>query len=201
MIILILNACGFIVCLYLIIGVLGALVKIFEIIKSRLIGGTIDKNLYKIFNPLNIYKSFSNNEDRKIKILLKIVFIVGIIGITFDIIRVSPYGSKTIGSFIEKKEYTQFYYVNMFAENQESKNYRVKAEINARIDEEESTNNDGDTTTQSIRHYYIEKAYFSNGGYITFTNNDEPLEINKKVSITDDDENYWKIELTSKKAE
>ena len=40
--------------------------------------------------------------------------------------------------------------------------------------------NDGDSTTYSERHYYIESANFSNRGSITFDNNHEPLELIKK---------------------
>lgn len=103
-----------------------------------------------------------------------------------------------MGSLIEKNEYAEYYYVNMFPENDKSKKYKVKAEISARYDENESTNNDGNITTYDVRHYYIEKADFSNGGYITF-NADEPLELNKKVSLVDDDDKNWNIEMINEK--
>jgi hypothetical protein len=79
------------------------------------------------------------------------------------------------------------YYVNMFPDDGVSKNYRVVADI-SKVEE------GGD--------YYITKAYFPNGGYITFEDSYgvSELEFNKKVSIKDDKGKEWEIELTKQKA-
>lgn len=94
-------------------------------------------------------------------------------------------GSTNIGGLFERINYTESYYVNLFPENANDKNYKVKAEI-------EKIGNG----------YYISKAYFSNGGYITFNNNgtDKSLKVSSKIGIYDDEDKYWRVELTTQKS-
>jgi hypothetical protein len=50
-------------------------------------------------------------------------------------------------------------------------------------------------------YYYITKAYFPNGGNVTFENihgtSNFSLEFKKKIRIRDDDNKWWDIELTN----
>ena len=74
----------------------------------------------------------------------------------------------------------------MFPEDSVSKNYKVTADISSFFDEE--------------RVYYLQRAYFPNGGYITFDNSwGESLEVDEKVSLIDDEGNHWHIKLTKEK--
>lgn len=93
-------------------------------------------------------------------------------------------GSTNIGGLFERINYTESYYINLFPENANDKNYKVKAEIE-----------------KMGSRYYINKAYFSNGGYITFNNNgrNSSLKIGSKIGIYDDKDKYWRVELTNEK--
>lgn len=89
----------------------------------------------------------------------------------------------------------------MFPEKSIDVNYRVKAKIIATTDTEIYDDNRNNSSLRSIKVYYIEKAYFDNGDIITFYDSyGDSLVLNKKVGIYDDNDNYWKIELTDKKA-
>lgn len=94
-------------------------------------------------------------------------------------------GSTNIGGLFERINYTESYYVNLFRENAESKNYKVEAEI-------EKTGGE----------YYIVKAYFPNSGHITFYNSlyGDPLEVNKPIYLIDDNNKGWRVELTTQKS-
>lgn len=78
------------------------------------------------------------------------------------------------------------YYVNLFPEDENSKNYRVIGEV------------DFDSETGS---YSLIKATFPSGGYITFEDyySIDPLEFYEKVYLEDDDEIGWYVELTKQK--
>ncbi|MDP4182051.1 MAG: hypothetical protein Q8942_13305 [Bacillota bacterium] len=115
-----------------------------------------------------------------------VITIVGIIygGVLY------VFGNTQIGSVFEKEKYSEIYYVNMFPDNSKSKNYKVKAEIMV-------------SGGVLDRNFTINKAYFSNGGYITFYNNlyEFDIDIGKNIDITDDKGRDWKIELTTQKVE
>jgi hypothetical protein len=78
------------------------------------------------------------------------------------------------------------YYINLFPEDSKSKNYRIKGKVEYEGDSQE---------------YFLVKATFPNGGYITFDGSygDSPLEFYKKVYIEDDDGKGWYVELTKEK--
>lgn len=116
------------------------------------------------------------------------------IGFSSWAIMASPLASTKIGSVFEKEEFTTYYYVNMYPERSASKNYHVKAKICAYT--EQYGENDYE------RRYEIQEAYFPNGGKITFYDNgiDETLKLNKRVSVLDDEDKLWDIELTDVQA-
>jgi hypothetical protein len=126
------------------------------------------KEIVKYFKPLDI---------SGILVLLGIVLgIILFLGYVYDSVQVFLYGSGT-------------YYVNLFPENSESKNYRVVGEVEY----------DGDSGTYSLM-----KATFPNGGYITFDNYygvGDGLNFYEKDYIEDDERNSWYVELTKEKVE
>ncbi|MFT9486642.1 MAG: hypothetical protein ACH0QD_04635 [Tepidibacillus sp.] len=71
------------------------------------------------------------------------------------------------------------YYVNLYP-GDGVKNYRVLADVSK----------EGE--------YYINKAYFPNGGFITFENAYAitPIQFNNKIEIHDDQNRTWYVELT-----
>lgn len=119
-------------------------------------------------------------------------------------ILISNYGAEKIGSIFEKSRYKTKYYVNLFPDMNSSKNYRVKAEIEADFVEWEESDNQGNPISKSHRVYYINKAYFPSGGYIIFDKeripNDKGVEVRKKTLLVDTSGRYWWAELTSEKA-
>jgi hypothetical protein len=78
------------------------------------------------------------------------------------------------------------YYVNLFPENSESKNYRLRGKIDCV---------EGDC--------YLLKVIFPNGGYITFEDSFgvAPLKIGEKVYMVDDKGGEWYTEATNEKVE
>jgi len=100
-------------------------------------------------------------------------------------------GKKEIGSFFEaKKPYTARYYVYLFGENNNAKNYKLPADITV------DTESDGETGFTTIR---LEKAYFPNGGFLTFSNC--LLEGKKNIADQCQDQNgvNWTIEFKKEK--
>ena len=61
------------------------------------------------------------------------------------------WGFKEIGRFGEKRDYTTKYWVYLQPENAQSKNYRVKADIE-----------------RAIPDYFLRRVYWPNGGYSNF---------------------------------
>jgi len=57
-------------------------------------------------------------------VIVYVIYIIGIAGLTLEGIKYTDLGSTTIGSYIEKREYTEYYYVNMFPDGIEDTNYR-----------------------------------------------------------------------------
>lgn len=113
--------------------------------------------------------------NRSFRIAVLIVIVVNLYGYT-------NYRHQ-IGSLWEADKYHSTYYVNLFPDLNTSKNYRVKAEI-----------------SRFEGRYYIDKAYFPNGGYITFEN-DSWIDINtyEKTYLEDDTGKDWYIELTKER--
>jgi hypothetical protein len=151
------------------------------------------KELLLQFNP---FKAFSLKDDDKLKEYHKVYKVLKgtiLIGLLYGIILYSPLASEKIGGIFEKSEYTTNYYINLFPENSETKNYLVKAQIHVFTEEyDENT---------SERVYRLQEAYFPNGGKITFYDygDSESLSLNEKVYLKDDSGRYWDIVLTPQK--
>jgi hypothetical protein len=106
-----------------------------------------------------------------IGILCALVIIISVFNYVHAIYKSIKYGSDN-------------YYVNLFPENADSKNYRVVGKVEY-VDDE----------------YNLIKATFPNGGYVTFDDyySISPLEFYEKVHIEDDDGKSWYVELTKEK--
>lgn len=100
--------------------------------------------------------------------------------------------NEIIGSYFEKEYYSTKYYINLYPDKGNTKNYSLKADIQAEYRDVSMT-------------YCMGKIYFPNGGYLTFDNminsKDHPLKLNEKVLVQDDNAKYWYVELTSRKVE
>lgn len=70
---------------------------------------------------------------------------------------INNYGNEVIGSFFEKREYKTQYWVYLQPDNANTKNYRVKAEIE-RAQEDD------------LLRYYLNRVFWDNGGYSYFDN-------------------------------
>lgn len=113
--------------------------------------------------------------------------------ILFGVIQ-QHFGVEELGHWFQKtNSYQTKYYVNLFKERTYSKNYRVVGELS--VQESDCDPNYG----CNGRPIFLEKAYFPNGGYISFE--DCELEINKKAYCIDEEENEWYAELTNVKVE
>lgn len=108
-----------------------------------------------------------------------------------------PYwGTKIPGSFFERADYQGMFYVNLFPDVQKVKSYRVPALIRATVE----SDTDQDDRSYSWREYRIDFAIMPNGGKITFYDADEYLELGRTVTLYDDNERYWGVELTDRPA-
>lgn len=129
------------------------------------------------------------------------IFVATIISLGYSIISIFNIGNTQIGSFWEKKDYEECYYVYMTQNPKETKRYKLKADIHhsRHIGEDE--------------HYNILALYFPNGGYITFYETDDEgrlmygdkLLLNEETCITkqndeDDTKEEYYITLTNQKA-
>lgn len=108
----------------------------------------------------------------------------------------SYWGSKIPGSFFERADYEGMFYVNLFPNGQKVKSYRVPALIRASVE----SDTDYDDQSYSWREYRIDFAIMPNGGKVTFNDADEYLELDKTVTLLDDKERYWGVELTDQPA-
>lgn len=115
---------------------------------------------------------------------------------------IRSYGDEIIGSYFEKSQYKTKYYVNVFPDDNESKNYRLQADIHVYSDTEEGETSEDrfgqeHTETYTTKYIILEKVFWPNGGYLDF--DDCQLEIGDKVYCSDQDGRYWYIELTNEK--
>ena len=140
----------------------------------------------------SLSEAFFSKSSTKETRTLKILFAIGVL---YPVIMAITCQSTEIGSVFEKQKYKTSVYVNLFPYNDESKNYRLKADIESSMTFEELLRGD--------RYYKLEKIHFNNGGYITFDNIDwdkeNTLILNKQVYFRDDKDNSWYIELTKEK--
>ncbi len=115
---------------------------------------------------------------------------------------VRNYGNETIGSYSEKTEYRTRYYVNVFPNDEEGKNYRLPADIHVynEIEEGETTEDrfgQEHTTTYTTKYIIVEKIYWPNGGFLNF--NECKIEIGEKNLCIDQNNRSWFIEITNRK--
>jgi hypothetical protein len=115
---------------------------------------------------------------------------------------ISSYGDEILGSYFEKFEYRTQYYVNVFPDDESTKNYRLPAEIHVYSEEEEGEPTEDvygieHSNTYTTKYIVLDKVFWPNGGYLDF--NDCQLEIGKKVMCNDQDGVSWNVELTNEK--
>lgn len=181
----ILSACSYICILTTPLAIIFFVTKC----KKRKTGTDEELKMYKI-----------KNWDPFEKYLMIFVIISGIIGPLYTPIAIFNAGTTQIGSIIEKREYTENYYVYMRYSEKSEKSYKLKA----RIRKDTDYDNSGDTP-RTFEGYYIEKLYFKNGGHITFLERDqeansfEELEPYKETSVTALDGKEYLITLTKEK--
>jgi hypothetical protein len=122
----------------------------------------------------------------KVFMWVAVVFALGMIFGT-------PYwGTTKPGSFFERAEYQGMFYVLLYPNGQKVKSYRVPALVTSRVESQV----DQDERSYSWREYRIEFAVMPNGGKITFYDSDELLELDGLVTMHDDQERYWGVQLT-----
>lgn len=96
------------------------------------------------------------------------------------------WGNDTIGSFFSRNEFQTQYYVHLFPEGSDSKNYLVTADLHVYDD-----------------NIAISKVYWSSGGYTTFDDygsmDSQDLYLEGHINIPDDEGIYWTIVLTDNK--
>lgn len=167
------------------------------IIVSLIVGAISATIIIIIYNY--IMKAHIGIESKNVLIL---TIIIACLYMGYISIR-EYWGTDTIGSIFEKYNFTSQYYVNLFPDIYSIKNYRVKADIVASYIDYVYEDEDGNNKHGKQRVYWIKKAYFNNGGYITFNNaienEHEGLVLNTKIHIKDDNDTSWYIELTEEK--
>lgn len=123
-------------------------------------------------------------------ILCEILLVVGIL--------LSPpvfnlYANTDIGSILEKESYKESYYVYIREDMNEAKAYKLKADIVKR-------------TYKFEPHYYLEKVYWGNGGYLTYFVQGGRVKDSAQVypgieaSVTDKQDKTYYVTLTKEKA-
>lgn len=123
-------------------------------------------------------------------------FLFYMIGNGIRLTIADSFGDAQIGSFFEKNDYTAKYFVNLFPNENEAKNYRLPADIH--IYYEINDNEDSFSTTKCIR---LGKIYFPQGGYLIFNDDgiNESLTFGEKVSLMDSESKHWDVELIDEK--
>jgi hypothetical protein len=112
------------------------------------------------------------------------------------------YGNEIIGSYLEKSNYRTQYYINLFPNDENSKNYRLPADIHVftELEEGETTEDrfgQESTSFSKVKYITVEKIYWPNGGYLYFE--DCFLDIGEKNLCYDQNNEGWYIELTEEK--
>lgn len=164
---------------------LGVILTVINAIYQKIVNKASFFSELNGLNPYTIGKAMSDNSTKQM-IAGTAIFVVLILGILNDIVPRTPFGSEEIGGLFEKNNYSAYYYVLLFPDDSDSKNYKVIAEIEA----------DG-------RDYTIERAYLPEGGYVTFNDllfySDEKVAFNQKIRLPDEDDNVWEIQLLNER--
>lgn len=186
---ILLNACSIIASLYIISAVIQLLKIAYRgVIKRELLN--FKKELCNLNFVGEIAQAFVPEEKGNVeKVISKRKMITyGLIatvllGVLNLVVPNSPIGIKRIGALFEKREYITHYYVELFPDGSETKNYKVIAEIWAKDNS-----------------YHLQKAYFPNGGYITVEEDyGDSLNFDEEVSVRDKDGKHWKAQLVDER--
>ncbi len=168
---ILLVGCELIALLYIVSLIIALVITVYKKIKF---GTPFSEFQFNLFGK--------DNNANKAGITL-VLIAISIIGLAALIVPNTAFGVEEIGAILEKNDYTAYYYVSMFPEDSESKNYKVVAEIWA-----------------TDKNYIIRKAYFPNEGYLTFDGYvfglpDDSLKFDEMIYIYDDNDDYWNIQL------
>ena len=99
--------------------------------------------------------------------------VILILGVLFSRPIYSRFENTDIGSFFEKESYCEQYYVYLRNDSTKQKSYRLKADI-IRSDYGYPSYVDGEESfVVQGNGYFILKAYWGNGGYLTFVDENE----------------------------
>lgn len=137
-------------------------------------------------------------------LLCEILLVLGVLSWPF-VFR--HFENTNIGSFLEKETYREQYYVYIRNNDQQSKSYRCKADIYRGCYGYPSYTDEGEETfVMQGNGYFLEKVYWNNGGYLTFTNNELPEIISsariypgKETLVTDYHDDEYYVTLTTEK--
>jgi len=160
------------------------------------------RNIIYIAIALGLYralKHYYGKRDGTISDMPNRAFMWTTLVFAIGLIFGTPYfGTKVPGSFFERDEYREMFYVNLFPDEQRVKSYRVPASILVYLE----GGYDYDNDPVYWRAYKIQFAIMPNGGKVTFGFSDDyvPLELGSTVTVYDDDERPWGVELTDKPA-
>jgi hypothetical protein len=138
-------------------------------------------------------KKMSEGADESKQGKLKVWFINGAILAVFVIFLLSiRWGPRSPCAWFERNEYERRFYVRLYPYGGETKSYRVPALIKAYKE------GGGE---ESRRFYTIAYAVMPNGGTVTFDYQDESLQIDQRVKLTDTGNREWAVELTCEPAD
>lgn len=142
---------------------------------------------------------------RKTGILLcEVIFVLGTI---FSPFVFSNFENTNIGSLLEKDTYQEQYYVYI-RRNNHSKSYRVKADIfKGNYGYPSYTDEGEETFIIKGNGYFLEKIYWNNGGYLTFSDRNDcfdgassaRLYLGQEARVIDYHDNEYYVTLTSDK--
>ncbi len=123
--------------------------------------------------------------------LLLILVAVGSLGFVRDVIVGStPFGTTVIDGVLEKREYSEEYYVFVFPDDDKVMSYRVKARIHSYSKLE---------NMERIRRYEVERIDLPDGAVATFEwlkGSGYSLQTDRTVVVRDDNGKPWGILLT-----
>lgn len=165
---------------------------VYYFLKGKKDGGTLTNYVGNFFSK------------KKGILMCEIILVLGVLSSPF-VFR--HFENSNIGSFLEKESYSEQYYVYIRNNNKQSKSYRCKADIYKGDYGYPSYTDEGEETfIIQGNGYFLEKVYWSNGGYLTFTN-DNWLETTssarvypgKEVLVKDYHDIEYYVTLTTEK--
>jgi len=143
-------------------------------------------------------------KSEKYKSLGWVAIVVTVFGFQ---IFVDQFGNTRIGSFMERAEYIAPYYVHLYKTPDGARSVKVTAEIQATHTDDSWTDNDGNEHSAAQRVYYLYEATLPSGEVLTFYDaidsegSDVALQPQRRVEVTDDNQQTWYVELTEEQVE